>query len=76
MASENKLYSRSQIRAELYDLWNRERMQHNDHLVEWYSQHPGEPHPRPCGACSMYQFKRFGINDAIRHFGGRVRRTD
>ena len=61
-----------EIRAELYKLHNEVRFAFNDHLAAF--QRSGETHPKDCPGCRWYEGRLCGISEAIRHFGGRVRR--
>jgi hypothetical protein len=69
--SENAMNT-TEIRAELFDEWNRIRMEWNDHLYAHRMSY-GLPHPNPCPVCLKFEGRLEGVNCSIRRFGGRGR---
>ncbi len=63
----------SEIRTELYEVWRKIRMTHNDHVSAWQKSDTG--HPPDCKYCGEYDSEVDGIRRAIRHFGGNPRRS-
>jgi|GEM_PF-5963728 len=68
------LYNQAEIRDELYAVWNQIQELWNAHLLA--SARSSAPHLSQCNVCAMYRHRQHGISDAIRHFGGRVRRNN
>jgi hypothetical protein len=66
------LFNAADVRNELYGVWNQIQEGWNEHLFSW-SKSP-EGHRKPCDVCERYKARHRGVEDAIRHFGGRPRR--
>lgn len=66
MTTENRLYSRREIRWELFRCGRRINNLWNSHLASF-----GLDHPPACDTCKYYRGELRGINAAVRHFGGR-----
>jgi hypothetical protein len=65
----DKLYTLSQVRAQLYELHNRTLGLENKHFAAF-----GDAHPANCQVCVKYNAEFWALNKAISHFGGKCRR--
>jgi hypothetical protein len=69
---KQKIFTAADIRYELYGVHNELQVRLNEHLSS--SVKDGGKHETPCWACNMWKDRQHGVAEAIRHFGGRVRR--
>lgn len=67
MATENRLYSRSEIRRELFNLGRNIQNFRDLHIAGRHISHQV-----PCDICRRMRGELIGLNYAIRHFGGRT----
>ncbi|MGO8759332.1 MAG: hypothetical protein ACLQG3_14530 [Terracidiphilus sp.] len=68
--AKQQVYTRAEIRFDLYEVLNEMQQHWNDHLA--YSVEEGKAHIRPCWVCNMWKERMTGIGEAIRRFGSRI----